>query len=100
MDQAGDGDACIVDEDVEATFGLLDAGDDGRPFALAGDIVRHETRLAARLADRSGDVFTHHLNIREDDAGALSCEHFRRSAADTAGGSGDEGNLARNATPA
>jgi len=58
VDQAGDGNARIVDEDVEAAFGLLDAGDDGRPFTFAGDIVRHETRLAARLAERSGDVFT------------------------------------------
>jgi hypothetical protein len=76
-DRAADGDAGVVDQDVEPAEALFDLGDDGDPGVLVGDVV-----VQVEPADGRGDgPALVVLQVGDDDAGALAGQQLGAGAA-------------------
>jgi hypothetical protein len=92
FDAAEDGEARVVEPNVDATEALDGAAPEFLDLVLAGDVGLHDQgRAAERLALARG-LFEHPgAPGREDDGRAALGEGVRGGAADAAGSAGDDG---------
>ena len=87
-DQAGDLDACVVDDDVEPA-GALDGGRDGSlPARVVGDVeMDRGVTVSERLGDLAGELV---LDVGDDDGGARGGERLGHALAEALGATGHQ----------
>ena len=95
--RAGNADAGIVHQDVEAAVIGLDGGDHVDPGLLGGDVLMVVLGLAALPHDLGGQGLTLFiLQVGQDDDRAFLGQPFGAGAPDTARAAGDQSHLALN----
>src|SRR5262245_21701513 len=100
--QAVDGKAGVVDEDINSSLMVNDVGESGAHGVAVADVEAESARLSARCADQPDGLRGSGLvgHVVHDYRRALGCQPARDRAPDAARRAGDDGVLSLEGPPA